>query len=44
MHVNVTDLVKNSAMHITVIFDIVTIYKLAAIYKLEACKIICSIE
>jgi len=31
-------------MHITVIFDIVTIYKLAAIYELEACKIRCSIE
>jgi len=30
-------------MHITVIFDIVMIYKLAAIYELEACKIRCSI-
>jgi len=31
-------------MHITVIFDIVTIYKFAAIHELEACKIICSID
>jgi len=30
-------------MPITVIFDIIAIYKLPAIYELEACKIRCSI-
>ena len=39
-----TDSVINSAMRITFIFGIVTIYKFALIHEIEARKVRCSID